>query len=333
MKLVQIAELDGSEHWRELWNSDFHQYPRYHVPELRAAQAYAADSRFEPAHVVAVDRDGPVMGLPLTVERRDGETHLSSYGRPLYVATAAASDGARRKSAAALIMNHLDQLEERTGARGYQVRDFLVHGRLSWLSELVLRAGGRSRAYYTQEIDLQLSDEVLRKDLRRNHRRIVDRPRPQLTLHTVSGTDAGPWHRDKLHELHRQLRDREVRTSEGWQRVLDSVTGGNGFFVFGEESGATVAAAYFAVSDRYCYYGIAAHDREYYGAGLSHLVVWEGIRHARTLGCRWFEVGERVYPAEHPELTEKFHAISDFKAGFGSRVAVRLDLVKGLQDA
>ncbi|MEV7025731.1 GNAT family N-acetyltransferase [Kitasatospora sp. NPDC093558] len=333
MKLLQIPDLGGSEQWRELWKTDYHQYPRYHVPELRAAEAYAAGSRFEPAHVVAVDRDGPVMGLPLTVERRDGETYLSSYGRPLHVATAEASDGARRKSAATLIMNHLDQLQERTGARGYHLRDFLVDGHLGRLSELVLRAGGRSRAYYTQEIDLALPDEALRKDLRRNHRRILDRPRPQLALHTVDGADAGPWHRDKLHELHRQLRDREVRTPEGWQRVLDCVTGGDGFFVFGEEAGATVAAAYFAVSGRYCYYGIAAHDREYYGAGLSHLMVWEGVRHARKLGCRWFEVGERLYPAEHAELTEKFHAISDFKAGFGSRVAVRLDIVKGLQDA
>lgn len=328
MRLVEVDDLGRSDVWQELWHADVYQYPRYLPAELQAARAHASGSRFESAGVVAADGEGPVMGLPLTVEHNPSEVRLSCYGRPLYVPTAAGADGARRKAAATLLAGHLTGVARRTRACGLRVRDFLADGHLGRLSELLLRDGARARAHYCQEIDLELPEDRLRKELRRSLRHMLNNPRPDLRLYCVEGKDAAAPHRDALHRLHARLRGRELRTHEGWQRVLDCVTGGHGFFVFGEIAGDIVAGAYFARSKRYCSYALAGHDPAQYGSGLSHLIVWRGIQHARTHGCRWFEVGERLYPAEHADQPDKLHTISNFKAAFGSRVTVRLDIVR-----
>ena len=104
------------------------------------------------------------------------------------------------------------------------------------------------------------------------------------------------------------------------------MAGGSAFFLFGSIDGEYACGAYFSYSSKYCHYSIAANDPTRYGAGLSYLLLWRAIEHSRDLGCRLFEVGDRIYPGQHDHVAAKFHAISHFKAGFGSRVATRLDV-------
>jgi hypothetical protein len=56
--------------------------------------------------------------------------------------------------------------------------------------------------------------------------------------------------------------------------------------------------------------------------------MWTAISHVKELGCKWFEVGEQLYP-NHPSEkppTKKELGISEFKAGFGGMTRMFLDL-------
>jgi lipid II:glycine glycyltransferase (peptidoglycan interpeptide bridge formation enzyme) len=82
---------------------------------------------------------------------------------------------------------------------------------------------------------------------------------------------------------------------------------------------------------------VSASRRALFGKPISHALVWEALRHAKHLGCRWFETGEQLYPASGPASpTEKQLGISAFKRGFGGSTHVRLkirleDAVKSVQ--
>ena len=349
MRLLEIADIGNSPVWRRLWAADSYRHPAYTPAELRAgsgrrpslyylpsgmrpAAAGCPGGEFTPAHLVAADTDGPVMGVVLTVERNGGLTYLSSFGRPIYIVEDLAASAPRRRTAARLIHRRIEELRKEYGTEGYHFRDFLSGGRHSGLTELVLRGGGQTLPYFVQMIDLNQPIEVIRSDFRQSLRNILRRSRPGYVTEVITGADVLPEHVRAFHDLHVGFYGRETRTPASWDALLDCVTSDGAFLVFGREHGKYVSAGYFPCSDAYCYYANAVNDRSRYGAGLSHLVLWRAIEYAQQRSCRDFEIGERLYPGQHAGLDAKYYSISHFKAGFGSSVAIRLDVFSGSAD-
>ena len=100
------------------------------------------------------------------------------------------------------------------------------------------------------------------------------------------------------------------------------------FVIIGHLEGEVVSAGFFMISPTNCYYGSSASRRDMFDKPLFHSLMWTAILYAKKIGCRWFEVGEQVFP-NHPvekPPTKKEQGISDFKAGFGSQTRMFLDL-------
>jgi hypothetical protein len=341
LSVVDVAEPGGL--WSRLWAVDPYQHPSYQPAELRAGAHrrpslyYLPDELRPPAagrsgssytqhSLVAHDAEGPVAGLVLTVEGNGGLAYLSSYGRPIYVAEAPAASAPRRRTAARLLHRALGDLRDQHSCQPYQLRDFVHGGRLHPLTELLLRDGARVLPYFVQTIDLSSTPEEILASSRSTTRNLLRRGRPGLDVDVVTAQDVTGEHLAAFRALYVGYHGRDSRTPEAWAAMLDCVRANEAFFVFGREDGRYVSAAYFAVSARYCHYTNAVNDRSRYGNGLSHPVVWQAVLHARERGCRWFELGERLYPAQHAGLVEKYHTISQFKAAFGSDVTTRLDV-------
>lgn len=347
MRLQHVSDPEHSRLWLDLWRSDPVQHPYWLQSELRAAAAHFqpvyylpegsayrqdADTLLEliPDHVVAVDDDGPVLGMSITVERHADRTRLSAFGRPLYLVWAQDADERRSAQAARMLHRHLSDLAERYRTNGFHLRDHLRNGRLSPLAEQVMVDGGRAVPYFTQVVDLEhreLTD--IAANLRDNFRRIIRRRHGDLEVRVVAGADAEPHYDELLYKLHVAMRGREVRSLDYWRATLDCVRAGDGFLVVGSENGADLAAAYFACSEKYCFYSTAAHEPDAKHGGISHLLLWRAIEHAKRIGCRRLEVGDRIYPGQHGHVDAKLHSISHFKAGFGSAAAVRMDVLAG----
>ena len=187
VRLLEIADIGNSPVWRRLWAADSYRHPAYTPAELRAgsgrrpslyylpsgmrpAAAGCPGGEFTPAHLVAADTDGPVMGVVLTVERNGGRTYLSSFGRPIYIVEDLAASAPRRRTAARLIHRRIEELRKEYGTEGYHFRDFLSGGR-HWASlNWCFADGGQSLPYFVQMIDLNQPIEVIRSDFRQSVR-------------------------------------------------------------------------------------------------------------------------------------------------------------------
>jgi hypothetical protein len=344
MKVLEIAgDLTGNGDWRGLWERDTYQHPSYLPAELKVAATHQQSTYYLLAHLrppvtppqvrvliphalLAADDEGPVLGLPLSIERLDGETRLSAYGRPLQPVEDRQASWPRRKTAAKLIHRRLEELRRYLSAKTYQLRDPLHDGQLSPLAELVLREGGTAHPFFTQVIDLRRSLEEIQADFRQSLRNLLRRKRPDFRIELVTSENVTPRHGDALRGLHVSMHGRDLRTPDGWDALRACVSTGTSFMVFAKDGDDYLAGAYFPSSARYCYYAIGVNDTSRYGAGLSHLVLWRAIEHSHRQGLHYFEVGDRVYPGQHEYVQQKFHAISHFKAGFGHSVAARLDV-------
>jgi FemAB family protein len=127
-------------------------------------------------------------------------------------------------------------------------------------------------------------------------------------------------------ELHKEVSGRLTRSLETWELQRRALIAGKAYLVVLREStGRMVGAGYFMVSKSESYYGVAAFRRELFEQPLGHLVVWEGLKFAKSLGIRWFNIGNRCYEHLDPEATPKQLAIADFKEGFATRFFVRIN--------
>ena len=71
---------------------------------------------------------------------------------------------------------------------------------------------------------------------------------------------------------------------------------------------------------------MGAEDRTLFDKPVSHVVQWTAIKHLKELGCRWHYVGQRFYPGDVVQPTEKELNIAYFKEGFATDVFLRLSL-------
>lgn len=349
MRLIRTADLDGT-HWRALWAADAHRHPLYLPAELHAGSfrrpslyylppadrppaAGEPAGDYQPAHLVAVDELGPVLGVILTIEQTAGRCYLSSYGKPLYLAEDRDAGPRRRRAAAKLVHRELLRLQDLHGSGGYHARDFVPDGQLSPFTELTLRAGGTVSPYLTQLLDLTRPLSELAAELRPGLRTVLRQGRPGYRAVHVGADTVTDQHISAFRALHVAFHGADLRPAPAWAAVLECVRSDAAFLVFGQQGDECVSASYFSCSDVYCNYTNAVNDRSQYGRGLSHLLLWRAVELARDRGCRWLELGERLYPGQHAALAAKYHSISHFKAGFGGTVAARLDLFGPPPDA
>ncbi|MEU2718350.1 GNAT family N-acetyltransferase [Streptomyces sp. NPDC007205] len=331
MDLLISGDPRFDRHLARLWERDPLQYPRYSRRELEAARLYAARSSFEDRSALVLLGGEPVAGILLTVETvADGGTVLSAYGRPIHFLHAAERDAAEVANACRLLNRHFTQVYEESAADSYAYRDHLAGGVLSPFAQWLLReAHGRPEQRFAQILDLSRSVAQLLEGSSKSNRRYYRKAAAMLKMEVIEGEAATDEHIEAFRSMHTAFRGRQVRSAAAWHAILEAVRAGEGFFVFGFAGGTLAACDYFAGTGRTCYSAIGALAPGVAERHWGHATVWRGVFHARQLGCVYFDVGERLYAGMRPAPSDKYLAISDFKAGFGGAVVPRLDIRAG----
>jgi len=141
---------------------------------------------------------------------------------------------------------------------------------------------------------------------------------------------------EDFRKLHTHEAGRETRSKESWRRQFEMVQAGEAFVVLAQLNNELVSAGFFMHSKTNCYYGVSASRRDMFEKPMFHSLMWSAILHAKTLGCRWFEMGWQLFLnqaylpsyltfADKPP-SKKELGISEFKAGFGGETRMFLDL-------
>ncbi|HTJ67864.1 MAG TPA: GNAT family N-acetyltransferase [Actinospica sp.] len=331
MDILTAADPRFATLRERLWDRDPMQYPRYSSAEMDIARLYAADSTFDDRSALVLLGGEPVVGLLLTVETNaEGHVALSAYGRPTHLLTDAARDADELAQACRLLTRHYADVSAESGAKSFQHRDFLADGRVSPFTEWLMRSGGgRPVPQFAQMLDLTQPAEALLERAGKSNRRHYRKAADAVTMEVIEGDAATDAHIDAFRETHVAFRGKEVRSKQAWYAILDAVRRDQGFFVFAYAGSTLAVCEYFTGTGRTCYSSIGALvpgvAERYWG----HATVWRGVFHAQQRGCVHFDVGERLYDGMDPQPSEKYLAISDFKAGFGGTVLARLDVVGG----
>jgi hypothetical protein len=189
--------------------------------------------------------------------------------------------------------------------RNIYYMDFLIDGKLSVISQFLLRHGHKARPYYTQIIDLTKTEEELHADLRKSYKNLCNKD--------FGGIDNALGVLRKLHyEMHR----RQTRSNETWH-IQSKIISMQQAFISIQEENKAACLIYHNQHTAYYFSGASKRDAN------SHPCLWRAILFAKDLGCKTFEMGEQVFNGD-PKLIN----ISKFKRGFGGTCQTRLILEK-----
>lgn len=326
MKTIAADDSRFPVLWRKLREADGLNFPLYGELNLSFYQECFEHEVEDVSFVVASKDDVPVLGVRLTVDEEDGDRRrFSCYGLPSLFLSDPRAPVRQRRHAMRAVQEQMASLLNLEDSWQFIHRDFLCDGRLSEFSRHLLALGASASPAFTQLIDLGASETQLHTKLSKSFRWNVNWGRKNLTLRVVEGASSAPADMTRFKTLHKEASGRQTRPEASWDRQFDMLRGNEAFAVFAEMDGEMVSAALFPVSQSYCFYGVSASDRTLFDKPMSHAVIWEALLHARNLGCRWFEMGEQVFPGQSkPGPSEKELGISTFKRRFGGDTHIRL---------
>ncbi len=168
-------------------------------------------------------------------------------------------------------------------------------------------------------IDLCLDEEVIFKRLSKGYKYNIKWGLKNLQTKILIGKEFKTEDLERFRALHYKAAGRETRSKRSWEIQKTIVNQNQGFVVIAEnKENDLVSAALFLNSKKHCFYGVSASDRTLFKKPISHVVIWEGIKQAKRMGCLEFELGSQAYSYQKPKPTDKELNISDFKRKFGT---------------
>ena len=191
-------------------------------------------------------------------------------------------------------------------SRDIYYMDFLIDGQLSEVSRFLLKKGYEARPVYTQVIDLSKPKDVLKSELRKSYKSLVNK------YEGIRLIQIGEY--KFLHEqVKGKKRDEKTWDIQAKMKLSIRRQGDCAVMFYGNDEGIA-------------YYASAVGDNV-------HALIWLVIENYYNFCFKYVELGEQVfYPGQEmlngKFATEKNVNISAFKKGFGGKTVTRLILEK-----
>jgi FemAB family protein len=333
MKIVRADMPSFPALWALLRSADEFQHSLYSGLGSAYYQAYFHDSRFQDVSFLIEENGEPLLGVGAALRiLPDGRHELSASGMPIICIESPHLAQLQGRHLSRLLAEEMDRLLDTYPICSILSQNLTTH--LSPLGSFLLERGATSVPHFTQVIDLSLPPDVLHRSIRRSYKSLINWGEKNLCLRMVSASNAASESIDSFRCLHVEVAGRETRPLRTWELQWQMIREGEAFLILGEWNEKLVTAALFQHSSRFCYYSVGVSRRELFDKPLSHVVLWRAILHAQRLGCRFFEVGQQLFPSENgTPSSEKERNISDFKRGFGGETFIRLNLLWQRQSA
>lgn len=209
-------------------------------------------------------------------------------------------------------------------------------GGSQWIRKLMEHGGVAQGPKWEVFTDLDLSQEEIQSRIRRTNKYSVARGQDEYDIELYDETSPDLEERfEEFHRMHSEVAGRETRSQATWDAQLDiiresSAEKGRSFLVFirDKESKQLAGSALFDTNPQTGIYCVAAYDRSRFSKPVGHIVQAVAMERMREKGVRWYEIGERNYPAD-PGAYDKLVDIGHYKEGFAThfwpKVFVKID--------
>ncbi len=330
MKIVRTGEEDFLDHWRTIWKASQYQYP-LHTPlwgsfyKEQLVNCHAQDKSF-----IIVKANEPLFLILITeLKNHENNTTLSWYGYPI-VTIEKKQLTRKEKSAIRKILQEEIIVFAKKNEINLNFLDILTENRLSLMSENLIQSDLKQRTVFTQVINLKHTEQELITGLRKSYKGEIKWGKNNLQINIITADNLSSDTIEMFRKLHVSASRRETRPRVTWDLMSRMVANNEAFCVFGYYSDQLVSAAFFPVSEKLCFYGVSASNRDMWDKPLSHVLIWSAMIHAKKLGCDWLEMGELKLTrnvSAGDEQEEKELNISKFKVGFGGEKWLRLGML------
>jgi hypothetical protein len=312
MQIIEVKDPAHSQPWLRLLSHNINPSARIAASYFEYRKLYIGDRMRAQHFAFAGDEGNAICGTGFElIADNEGRTVLTAVDIPSALIWADGVSEEERRTAEAMIVEHISGLGERYGAARIQFADPLIDGELSSLSRWAQERNAAESKKWWQIIDLTKPETALWTDISKSYKWRINNGRKKLDVRVTQGRDSF----DALRRLHFEAAGGNTRPEETWEAQWKTVADGGAFLTTSAIDGVIVSASYFQLTRHDCYYGVSAADRSLFKLPLNHAPMWEAIRHAKELGCLRFHVGEQVWEADG--ATRKEAAIAEFKRGFG----------------
>lgn len=177
----------------------------------------------------------------------------------------------------------------------------------------------------SQILDLSLSEENLRTDLRKSYKALINKGLKTYEIQAISGASADRDMHEAYRETHKRAAGRETRPRKTFDLQFEELQAGEATLIYMKHANKLVQFNYFNHRNSYVNYSSAADDPEFSETcevPLGHTILWFAQAHFKARGMKWMEIGWQFYGHQlFCAPSPKEIAISHFKRGFGGYAA------------
>lgn len=182
----------------------------------------------------------------------------------------------------------------------------------------LMKFGYLDNSINTQIIDLRQPIEILKKDLRNDHKNNINKTSRKISTEIFSENNITDSIFNEYVETHRKAAGRVTRPRSTFNLMHDLIKAGSAFLVGAKKDGVFIGFSYFFLFKEDVYYGSSCNDPAVKNIPVSHVVQWAAIQYMVEKKYRFYELGWQQFGLQFYDMpSEKQVNISEFKRGFG----------------
>ena len=272
---------------------------------------------------LALDNKKPVAAAEIYIEKYSNGLQISwngSYCNAPYIDNRL--DYRVQENMARKLMAHIDEIAGKNQCKKIMLKEDPLGNPEQSLTfynyNFLLKYGYIDESGMTQLIDLRQSKDKLYSDVRKGHKRHINRGKIYdikiYDQHNVT---------DEMIELYKAIYEKDAgkvtRNSELYRYYLEFVKNGKGLLAFGRINEQEVGVVIVTVYKNTAYYSSYGElEEELNHVPIGHILHWEIINYLKEHGIEFYEMGEQVFGKTHySDPDEKLINISNFKRRFG----------------
>lgn len=196
-----------------------------------------------------------------------------------------------------------------------------IRGPLSHWHRLLMEAGASLHCRHRAQADLTMDASCYHSTLRKSYKALINTASKHWTAHIDATGNRAEFKR--FETLHLEVAGRRTRSEESWEKQFKAIADSEAFAVYlNDSAGKLVGASLFIHSRDEALYAIGAYDRKLFDKPLAHLSLYEAMTYARQRAIRRLILGDRPYPGDLAQPSEKELQIGFFKEGFASELVL-----------
>lgn len=293
-----------------------------HMVEYQNAYMISQSRSHGDLSLLFYDQGQPVAVWPFSVTQKENVAACGSNEGP--VLPPLFTDGLVERCRKRIVNACLRCVEECSlaiGAAAWRGVQALRSGGVDLWHRQIMEKGAKAGISHQLCVNLSLDIGEIKRNFRKSYRPLISKGHKlwKLEVHQSIGDGVFLEFRD----LHARAAGKITRNSRTWDMQKAAINERNAFLVTARAADSRlVGAALFYLSRTEALYAVGAYDRDLFDQPIGHAIQASAIDHMKSLGLRWYVLGDRPYPSSG--CSEKEFNIGRFKEGFATDFSLKI---------